>query len=870
MAAGGYSVYVHDALGCFTNGAYTVINQGSNFQITNAAITHGVCGNSNGSINITATGGTAPYQFTWSNGAHTEDISNLSSGSYTVNIVDANGCNTTGTYQVNNLPGTMVIAGTTSNEYCGNGQGSVILSLSGGDNPYSYNWNNLATSQNITNLHAGNYSVTITDNLGCTGTYSGVVSNTTNGFAANVSAITDENCGNQNGGVNITVSGGIAPISYLWSNGATTEDITNVHSGNYSVTVNDVNGCSVVLPATVINVSGTLAFSFTNTHDEECSNSQGFIDIQISGGVNPYTYLWSNGSTTQDLTGLASGAYSVTVTDGANCHLISNYQINNTSDINASGVVTNSLCAGNTGSINISLVGGITPISYLWSNGSTNQDLNNIGSGTYSLTITDGAGCTNHQTFSVYQQNNPNLAFINVFSNNDYCGGSSGSISFDGIGSPMIGYYLDNVNIGWGWATNLSSGTYVISIIDENGCRLDSSIFVGNDTYISLNSNFENETCSQGNGSLSVSSSTPGVTYSWSNGASGSFLANLSAGTYYCTVSDGSCSAIDTLTIINEFDFTTSTAVTSDYCGGNVGAIDLTVVGPDVYQYHWNTGAITQDLNGITSGNYLCTVTNSNTGCENIVNVFVPSSSSGVNLNTVILPDTCNADKGSITNTAFGGSGNYSYAWDSGQNTLSLTNITAGNYVLTVTDNSDNCHLVMYYTIPNVKSFHVTSSYTDATCGSCNNGTMLLTPINNSGFTNTFSYLWSNGATTQNLTNALPGNYSVYVSSNIGCDTTIYFTIGFPTALAVQTANLMNMEIAPNPANDNFTVLFNIPDGKEATLLIIDMNRKEVYKQSVAGRNKQAINSLNLAPGVYNVEIFNEKMMMHKKLVIVK
>jgi hypothetical protein len=870
LVAGGYSVYVHDALGCFTNGSYTVINQGSNFQISNVAITHGICGNPTGSINITPFGGTTPYQFIWSNGMNTEDISNLSPGTYTVNIVDANGCTTTGTYTVNNLPGTMVISGTVSNEYCGNGQGNVILTLAGGDNPYSYNWSNSSTSQNLSNIHAGTYTATITDNLGCTGNFTGVVNNITNGFAASINTITNENCGNQGGAVDINVSGGNTPYSYLWSNGETTEDISNISSGNFTVTVSDLNGCSVVIPAVVTNNAGTLVFSFENTHDEECNNHQGFIDIQISGGANPYSYLWSNGETTQDLTGLSTGAFSVTVTDGTNCHIISNYQINNTSDISSTGITTNALCTGNTGAIDISFVGGITPITYLWSDGSTTQDLTGLAAGDYAVTVTDAAGCSNSQTYTVFQQNNPNLLFTNVSVTNDYCGGSSGSIWFDGTGSAFLNYYLDNVNIGWGWVNNLNSGTYLLSLIDENGCRIDSSIYLGNDTYIYLTSNTENETCSQGNGSASVTTTATGVTYNWSNGATTSFIGNLNAGTYYCTVSDGFCSQKDTVVITNEFDFTTISTVGSDYCGGNSGSIDLTITGVDTYQYQWNTGETTQDLSGIATGNYQCTVTNNNSGCVNVLDIFVPSSSSGVNLNTTILPDTCNGDRGSITNIVFGGSGNYSYTWDSGQNNLSLNNITSGTYVLTVTDNADNCHLIMYYTVPNIQTFHVSSAYSNATCGSCSNGSITLTPTNNSAFSNTFTYLWSNGATTQNLNAVLPGNYSVYVSTNYGCDTTLYFTISYPTAVAVQEANTTNMEIAPNPANDNFMVLYTIPDGKEATLLIIDMNRKEVYRQAVAGKNKQIVYSLNLAPGVYNVEIFNEKMMMHKKLVIVK
>ena len=206
--------------------------------------------------------------------------------------------------------------------------------------------------------------------------------------------VTNTTCTASMGAINITVSGGTSPYTYLWSNGATTEDISGLDAGTYTVTITDVNGCTTNLPFSVAANSVTVIATpvVTNT---TCTASIGAINLTVSGGTSPYTYLWSNGATTEDISGLAAGNYTVTITDANGCTTNLPFTVGTDNvTITATPVVTNTTCTASIGAINITVSGGTSPYTYLWSNGATTEDITGLAAGTYTVTITDANGCT--------------------------------------------------------------------------------------------------------------------------------------------------------------------------------------------------------------------------------------------------------------------------------------------------------------------------------------------------------------------------------------------------------------------------------------------------------------------------------------------
>ncbi len=276
-------------------------------------------GNNNGVVDITATAGpiNGYLQYSWSNSATTQDISGLNAGNYIVTITDSVGCVTVDSFMVYE-PAPLNSSGITTDALCnGDANGTVDLTATGGSlgSGYTYSWSNGFTTEDITNITAGSYTVTITDSAGCTLADTFAVNEPT---AINIGAfITDLNCnGDSSGAIDLTTSGGNPGYTYNWNNTATTEDISGLASGNYIVAIADTNGCTHS-DTLFVSEPAPVSSSAIVTNDNGTSN--GAIDLTASGGTPGYTYLWSNSSTTEDLSGLAAGNYIVTITDNNGC-----------------------------------------------------------------------------------------------------------------------------------------------------------------------------------------------------------------------------------------------------------------------------------------------------------------------------------------------------------------------------------------------------------------------------------------------------------------------------------------------------------------------------------------------------------------------
>ena len=203
----------------------------------------------------------------------------------------------------------------------GGNNGSISLNVSGGTSPFSYNWSNGATTQNISGLTSGSYAVTITDANGCTFSLSEIITQPSTSLSSAITSSQNINCfGNATGSIDLSANGGTTPYNYNWSNGATSEDLNAIAAGTYTVTITDANGCTSSQSATLTQPSATLTSSINNLTNVGCyGQSTAAILINVNGGTTPYSYLWSDGSTNQNLTGVGAGNYTVNITDANGC-----------------------------------------------------------------------------------------------------------------------------------------------------------------------------------------------------------------------------------------------------------------------------------------------------------------------------------------------------------------------------------------------------------------------------------------------------------------------------------------------------------------------------------------------------------------------
>ncbi|WP_367392859.1 DNRLRE domain-containing protein [Lewinella sp. LCG006] len=739
----------------------------------------------------------------------------LDGGTYSVTVTNGAGCTAVAsvTVEVNPLPVINPFVVTPS--FCGSATGAVDLTVVQGTTPYTYAWSNGATTQDIVNIPAGNYTVTVTDANGCTANASTFIVINSDGPTITTTKVDVVCFGDATGSIDLTASGTTPPYIYQWSNGAMTEDLSGLTAGEYGVTVTDVNGCFSVTSVEITQPTELLT-DHTQVNVSCFGESTGSIDLIVTGGTMPYSYSWTLdggpfGAITQDLSGLAAGTYAVTVTDGNLCTVTRTIIITEpASAVAASSVVTDVSCFGDSdGQIVLMVMGGTAPYSYSWMGPggftAATKNISGLSAGTYDVTITDALGCTFPLNI-VVSEPDP-LMIVSLF------GISACDVTCNGANDGAI--YGQDAQGGtapftFQWSTGatgvnllngLAPGTYMLTVTDANGCTATSSYTISEPPALVVTPTVMDVDCF-GDATGSVTLVVNGGPYNnynftWSNGATTQNLNGIPAGTYSVTVSDvlpgfpdecpePDCSVIVAVTINQPPVINLGGAVTNILCNGeNTGAIDLTVSGgAGGFSFAWSDGPSTmEDRTGLMAGTYTVTVTDANSCTKSQTFTITEPLTlllSMVNTNLSCFGDT----DGSIDLSVSGGVTPYSYSWSNSAMTQDLTGLSAGMYTVTVTD-GNGCMLMMTsnpITQPDELTVGLSLNQ-DVTCKGGMNGSATVTP---NGGTGAYTYQWSNGSMVQTPTDLAAGDYTVTVTDTNGC-----IAIGGPITIAEPTTMIM-------------------------------------------------------------------------------
>ncbi|XOV66618.1 MAG: choice-of-anchor L domain-containing protein [Fluviicola sp.] len=790
LSAGAYSVDITDNDGCVHTYQVNLSNNGT--LVINGTVTDEVClGDANGAIDVAISGATNPITYSWNNGASTEDISGLAPGNYTVTVSDGAGCQGVSSFTVNAAPQINISANLT-NENCGDAEGIIDLTVLGAVNPISFVWSNGETTEDIDELIQGTYDVQITDGNGCTAVDTFTIINLVGNCVPNCdlaitnSLVGDEACGNGLGSIDLTTFTSFGPIQASWDNGATTQDIFNLSAGTYTITLTDNEGCQVVQSYTILNQTGSLAITGVNNTNEYCGNGQGALDATITGGAQPYAYSWSNGATTQDISGLSAGTYTLTVIDDNGCIVTTTQTITNDAGnlTQTYGNAVDEVCNNSQGSIDINISGGQQPYTYLWSNGSTTEDLIGISAGSYSCEITDAGGCSiTTPTYTVNNQSGT-LQFNNIDVDNEVCTNGLGDIELFISGGVQPYAILWNTGATTAQISNLSAGTYSATVTDANGC----SMTTGNLTVLNESGNLAlvnvsayDELCGNGTGSvnITVSGGTAPVSYQWDNGSTSEDLINVSAGNYNCVITDANgCTVFASATVQNDPGILSidNIIVTDETCGAGDGALDAIISGnANPTNYTWDSGQTAEDIASLNAGTYTLTVTDNN-GCTTSASAIVSNNSGSLQLtSSQVTNEICGAANGSIDVDIMGGALPLTYSWSSGQTTEDLSGLNSGTYTLTVTD-VNGCSIIAGPFTVNNSSGTLSATLNNSTNETCSNGGGAI-DVNVSGGAAPYTYSWSSGQTMQDISGLSAGTYTLTVTDNNGCSDDITVTI---------------------------------------------------------------------------------------------
>ncbi len=610
--------------------------------------------------------------------------------------------------------------------------------------------------------------------------------------------VTDLSCFQSNDGTaQITINGGTEPYTYVWSNGSITQNIENLSSGFYEITLSDANGC---LATESINIEqpDELSVTVSVTEPNECQSYDGVATATVSGGYYPYTYVWNNGLTTSSIDNLSLGLYSVTITDSIGCSITSSNSINSSEspEIIIDSIANVSCFNGNDGAINVSVIGGVEPYLYNWNNGLNTLSIDGISSGTYILTVTDSNGCIVTESIEVLEPNAISIEYI--ITNPSGCGAQDGELTANAIGgiSPYD-YNWENSGNNSATISDLSQGIFNITVSGSDGCTSSGFVSLSAQNAPEINFTIENETCF-------------GL-------ANGSILANISGGS-------------------------------------------------SPYTFNWDNGLNTQVINDLTSGNYFLTVTDSN-NCQ-VSETASVSSPEKIEISYYVSDFIC---EGQNNGTIWGGvvSGGippFSYVWASGENTSSLENLAAGTYNLVVSDLT-NCFLDTTFSIDTANIPLNPEIYGDSISEILSTNQYYVSGNNDS------YYYWmvENGEITSPQGDSLitiqwdtmaNGLVSVIETSSNGCfSDTVSFNVNILNSTGVFNHDSYFINAYPNPSNGEFTIITYGINGN-INYEVYDLSGRLIIKG-----NKRTLSLLNYPDGIYFLKIYSPHIFDELRLI---
>ncbi len=727
LPAGTYQLVVKDGNNCQFSASVTITEPAVlSFSTTQTDATCNAA--SDGTITVTAAGGTSPYQYSKDNGTTfqaSNSLTGLVAGSYSILVKDANGCTTSATSVTINQPTAVTSSTVTTDVACNGGNnGSITVTGSGGSGTYTYSNDNGATFQasNVFNgLIAGSYNIVVKDGAGCLSTATLVTINqpTAITFTTSKTDVTTCTPGND-GSITIASPAGGSGAGYTYSidNGTTFQAGTTFNSltaGNYNVFVKDGAGCVSAASSVAVGSPGGLSFTTSQSNVSCNGSSDGSITITPVGGSGTYTYSKDNGATfggsgsSFTYSSLTVGTYQLVVKDGNGCQFSSSVTITEPNVLSFTAAQTDVTCNGNSdGTITITASGGTSPYQYSKDGGITYQagnSFSSLASGSYNIVVKDSKNCVTAPS-SVTINQPVVLSFTTSKVDATSCLVSDGQIAVTASGGTMAYQYSkdngatyqpSNVFLG------LSPGSYQVMVKDANSCVTSAStVTINAPGGLTFTTNKTDATCngaSDGTITIAVSGGTSPYQYSKDNGATfqaSNVFSSLAAATHQLVAKDvNGCQFSASVAVGQPSAVTfTTTKVDAGCSGGATGSITITASGGNnLYTYSIDNGANYQASNtfiSLSAQAYQVLVKDGNNCLSSAGTVTINAG----NLTPSFVKNdaTCAANDGTITvNNVIGGVSPYQYSIDGGttyQAVNTFTNLNVGNYSLVIKDNS--------------------------------------------------------------------------------------------------------------------------------------------------------------------------------------
>ncbi len=817
LSAGMYWLTVTDSLGCIAIDSVTITAPDDiSFSVSSLPATcEGIADGQAWITNVSNAVGVLTVN--WPGGLEGDSITGLFSGYHFVSVTDENGCMATDSFYIDQ-PETLqsdsiIVINTSCSGYA---DGEIHVYVSGGNLPYSYTWGNpgIPNSALVQNITAGEYSLTVTDVMGCELIVTGILVDEPEVLSVDVNTA-DVLChGDASGYAWAAVNGGTWPYTIIWSSGVSPvadSMVSDLNAGWHSVMIVDSQNCSDTVSFEINEPAEVMQLSYTSTDAVCYGEASGNIQVMANGGTSPYFFNWDTGQETGDISDLSAGSYAVTVTDANNCADTIIISVLEPDELNLSGSVTGADCYGAaSGQAEVSATGGTFPYTYEWDDPAlqTGSIATMLSAGSYTAVVTDAQGCTAYIELII--EESPPLS-IDIQINDAACNGSQDGSAMATPSGGAEPYSFSWSNGQTGSSMQAGAGVYSVTVSDQNGCTQIAEAIVGEPAAITATYDTEPALCfgeTTGTATVTATGGTGPYSYFWSDPGSQttSQALQLSAGNYQVTVTDSQlCEHVVNVQVsgpVFPVSATLETKAVSCY-NGQDGTVTVVPHGGTMpYSYTWSFGpANSPDAINLSPGLVSVTVTDAN-GCTTEVSaeVFNPEPVSVSVENTS--PAKCfNSGGGAATAIVSGGTPGqapnpaYQFQWNTSppQTGAMAINLNGGQtYQVTVTDAagcSATGNVIIAQPEPLTLEVHTLATQ----CYGTSDGTATATAIQ--GGTAPFTFQWSAaaGLQTSQVAAGLPaGQYTVTVTDSQGCTGKASGTVTQPPAI-VPALNLTHV-----------------------------------------------------------------------------
>ncbi|MCB0586159.1 MAG: T9SS type A sorting domain-containing protein [Phaeodactylibacter sp.] len=878
LARGAYTLTVTDFNGCQATEAFN-ITEPEPVSLALLEITEPECvGDKNGEIVVAASGGTAPYEYSWSDMGTDSILMNLPVGTYYAYATDANNCPPDTLEVVLSAVSVLDLDISITEPDCIGPQTGSISLQPNGTPPFSYEWCRGDTTPIISALDTGYYCVRIEDGEGCIYD-TAIVLTAPQAFLINTIVVQPTCFGTNDGLIDINIiQSGPPPITFSWDDGASGPTRLDLPDRDYRVTISDNNGCTYEPAPITIQSPPVLELGLEGVGEISCyGDTTGFIEVTVRGGSPPYSYNWvGENFTGEDLFNVPAGTYRLLVQDANSCPIDTIFVLNQPPPLSADiEMLADDICEGGAVQKLIADInGGSPPYSLQWSNGSTDTCLVEPAPADYVLSVADAHSCSAESSSVKVDENVEPFQLDTFFMDAISCNGAR-----DGCITAVVSGGYSNYRFHFSNGVirqnagdsvtlcNLSPGNYQVTVTDlSTGCTAASGqlalsqpppLFFRRDSIEAVNCFASDD----GGVFTTTTGGTAPYFYSWFNETDSLVstegdLTGVPAGRYTGYVTDAhGCTAMITGTVpsVNSPIRDTLVTVQDVACKGEAtGAISLTILGgAPPFLYDWNNGRNTLNISDLPAGSYSLTVTDSDNCQATFGNFVVEEPATALEIRVEGDSISCfGLAEGSIEARVTGGSLPYSFEWYyegmliPTPDTNYLDELEAGLYTLILQD-SNNCVREYNLDIPQPDEIHISINLIPP--AGQQDGTAAATV---SGGAPDYEYLWSTGDTTPSITfTAMEDSFSLTVTDQNGCQAVANVIVsGSYESKLVNSARLF-----PNPTSGELWLEVQLAEPAPISLGIRDMLGRVLKKKEVGiiQQERLLLNVEALPEGVY-------------------